>query len=69
MLFFDWNFHTPQNLSSYMAVPFLDAVTDFCDDTEERFHDQGILFSFLSTCNKIKESVAILLIFRIAYKA
>ena len=41
MLFSDWNFHTLKNFSSYMAVPFLDAVTDFCDDTEEHFHDQG----------------------------
>ena len=57
MLFFDLNFHTPQNLSSYMAVPFLDAVTDFCDDTEEHFHDQGILFYFLS--NKIKKSMIV----------
>ena len=24
-----------------MAVPFLDAVTDFCDDTEEHLHDKG----------------------------
>ena len=38
-------FHTPQNLSSYMAVPYLDAVTDFCDDTEDHFHDQGTSFS------------------------
>ena len=51
-----------------MAVPFLDAVTDFCDDTEEHFHDQGILFYFLSTCNKIKKINDCLLIFRIAYK-
>ena len=40
-----------------MAVPFLDAVTDFCDDTEEHFHDQGILFYFLS--NKIKKSMIV----------
>ena len=33
------NFH--HNFSSYMAVPFLDAVTDFCDDTEEHLHDKG----------------------------
>ena len=24
-----------------MAVPFLDAVTDFCDDTEEHLHNPG----------------------------
>ena len=57
MLFFYWNFHTPKNFSSYMAVPFLDAVTDFCDDTEEHFHDQGqnpfLLFKHLQQDKKI----------------
>ena len=40
-----------------MAVPFLDAVTDFCDDTEEHFHDQGqnpfLLFKHLQQDKKI----------------
>ena len=53
-----------------MAVPFLDAVTDFCDDTEEHFHDQGqnpfLLFKHLQQDKKISGS---LLICRIAYKA
>ena len=65
---FRLKFFTPQNLSSYMAVPFLDAVTDFCDDTEEHFHDQG-QYPFLLFKQQNKKINDCLLIYRIAYKA
>ena len=51
-----------QVASSYMALPFLDSVTDFCDETEERLHHaelptkHNLYCEGRSTWDVIKES-------------